>query len=155
LKHFLGCSEIYLVNWEKSEVDQVIEECTSKGFGDGLKYIASLAEADALPGPKVVVSAIPDFPPKTEDEIRTRNIIESMLGKQEKGAILEMCYHPSPNTAIAAISRQSGWQVIEGVEAMIWQGLEQDKVWLRRKVSTLPIQKVKEVIAVKLAKPRL
>jgi quinate dehydrogenase len=155
LKQFLGCSEIYLVNREKSEVDQVIEECTSKGFGDGLKYVASLAEADALPGPKVVVSAVPDFPPRTEDEIRTRKIIELMLGKEEKGTILEMCYHPSPNTAIAAISRKSGWQVIEGVEAMIWQGLEQDKVWLRRKVSSFPIQKVKEVIAAKLAKPCL
>jgi quinate dehydrogenase len=155
LKHFLNCSEIYLINREKSEVDQVIEECTRKGFGDGLQYIASPAEAEALPGPKVVVSAIPDFPPKTEDETRTRRIIETMLGKQEKGAILEMCYHPSPNTAIAETARKSGWQVIEGVEAMIWQGLEQDKVWLRRKVSTLPIRKVKEVIAARLGKPRL
>lgn len=155
LKHFLECDQIYLVNRDKSEVDQVIAECTSKGFGDGLRYISSVAEAESLPGPAVIVSAIPDFPPKSEDEIRARGIIATMLGKQDKGAILEMCYHPSPNTEIAALSEQNGWQVIGGSEAMIWQGLEQDKVWLRRKVSSLPVEEVKQVIAAKLAKSRL
>lgn len=155
LKQFLGCGEIYLVNRDKSEVDQVILECQIKRFGEGLRYIGSIEEAEKLEGPRVIVSAIPDFAPKSVDEVRTRKVIETMLGKKDKGAILEMCYHPSPDTAIAKISRSSGWQLIEGVEAMIWQGLEQDKVWLRRKVSTLPVEKVKEVIAAKLSKPRL
>ncbi|CZR64095.1 probable quinate dehydrogenase [Phialocephala subalpina] len=155
LKHFLECGDIYLVNRDKSEVDQVIAECTSKGFGNGLHYVNSVEEAERLDGPRVIISAIPDFPPKTEDEIRTRKVIEVMLGKEVKGAILEMCYHPSPNTAIAGISKSSGWQVIPGVEAMIWQGLEQDKIWLRRKVSTLPVDKVKEAIADKLSRHRL
>jgi quinate dehydrogenase len=153
LKQFLGCSEIYLVNRDKSEVDAVIDECTSKGFGDGLRYISSLAEAEEVEGPKVVVSAIPDFPPKTEDEIRTRKVIEILLGKgEQKGAILEMCYHPSPDTEITAMSKEAGWQVIPGVEAMIWQGFEQDRVWLRKDVSGLPVEKVRAVIAAKLAK---
>jgi quinate dehydrogenase len=155
LKTYMECEEVYLVNRDKSEVEQVIKECKSKGFGDGLRFVESVEEAERLEGPNVVVSAIPDFPPKTEAEIRTRRIIETMLGKKEKGAILEMCYHPSPNTAIAAIARTSEWQLIEGTEAMIWQGLEQDKVWLRRRVSTLPVEKVKEVIAAKLSKPSL
>ncbi|KAF4635978.1 hypothetical protein G7Y89_g2106 [Cudoniella acicularis] len=151
LKIFLECSDIYLVNRDRGEVDQVIQECQSKGFGDGLRYVGSVEEAERLAGPLVVVSAIPDFPPKTEAEIATRKVIETMLGKSEKGAILEMCYHPSPNTAIAKISRESGWRLIEGTEAMIWQGLEQDKVWLRRRVRALPVEKVKEVIGAKLA----
>jgi len=155
LKHFLGCSDIYLVNRDKSEVDQVIAECNSKGFGDGLRYISSVAEAEELEGPKVIVSAIPDFAPKSESEWTARKIIETMLGKKEKGAILEMCYHPSPNTAIDALARNAGWKVIGGVEAMIWQGLEQDKVWLRRKISTLPVERVKEVIAAEVSKPHL
>ncbi|KAH6671691.1 hypothetical protein B0J14DRAFT_618192 [Halenospora varia] len=155
VKTFLECSEIYLVNRDKSECDQVIQECKSKGFGDGLKYVGSVEEAERLAGPMVVVSAIPDFPPKTEAEITTRKIIETFLGKSEKGAILEMCYHPSPNTAIAKISEKSGWQLIPGTEAMIWQGLEQDKVWLRRRVRTLPVEKVKEVVGAKLSQSRL
>ncbi len=154
LKHFLGCSEIYLVNREKEECDAVIEYCIAKGFGDGLKYVSSVAEAESLPAPAVIVSAIPDFPPKTEAEINTRRIIEILLAK-EKGVILEMCYHPSPNTAIAALATNAGWHLIEGVEAMIWQGLEQDKVWLRQRVSTMPVEKVKEVIRAKLALSRM
>lgn len=155
LKHFLECDEIYLVNRDKSECDQVILECTSKGFGSGLRYLSSISEAQSLPAPAVIVSAIPDFLPKSEDEIRAREIIATMLGKEEKGAILEMCYHPSPNTGIAKLSEESGWQVIGGSEAMIWQGLEQDKVWLRRKVSSFPVEEVKKIIAAKLEKSRL
>ncbi|KAH7317736.1 quinate 5-dehydrogenase-like protein [Rhexocercosporidium sp. MPI-PUGE-AT-0058] len=155
LRTFLGCSEIYLVNRDKSEVDAVIKECTAKGFGDSLRYIASIEEAEALPAPKVVVSAIPDFEPKSEDEKRARRIVEVMLGKEEKGALLEMCYHPSPDTAVARIARGKGWQVIGGIEAMIWQGLEQDKIWLRRKTSTLPVEEVKRVLAAKETRARL
>jgi quinate dehydrogenase len=154
LKHFLGCKEIYLVNREKSEVDAVIAECTSKGFGDGLQYISSIEQAKALPFAPVIVSAIPDFPPQTEAEFQTRAIIETLMAK-EKGTILEMCYHPSPDTAIARIAQKEGWTLIGGSEAMIWQGLEQDKVWLRQRVSTLPIEKVKEVISAKLSSSRL
>lgn len=150
LKEYLGCSEIYLVNRDKSEVDAVIEECTSKGFGSGLRYISTIAEAEAIEGPKVIVSAIPDFPPKTEDEIRTRRVIETLLAR-ERGPILEMCYHPSPDTEITAISKKAGWRVIPGVEAMIWQGFEQDRVWLKKDISELPVEVVKAVIAAKLA----
>jgi quinate dehydrogenase len=152
LKTFLGCTKIYLVNRDKSEVDAVISECDAKGFGSGLKYVSTEEEAESLQAPAVVVSAIPDFPPKTEDEIRTRRVIEILLGKEEKGAILEMCYHPSPRTEIDALARNSGWQVVPGTEAMIWQGFEQDRVWLDKDVNELPVEKVKEVIAAKLAK---
>jgi quinate dehydrogenase len=155
LKTFLGCSEIYLVNRDKSEVDAVIAECTSKGFGTGLTYVSSVQQAESLPAPTVVVSAIPDFPPKTEDEIRTRRVIEILLGKEGKGAILEMCYHPSPHTEIDGLARKSGWQVIPGSQAMIWQGFEQDRVWLGRDVKDLPVEKVREAIAAKLAKSSL
>jgi quinate dehydrogenase len=152
LKQFLGCSVIYLVNRDKSEVDAVIEECTSKGFGDGLRYISTVTEAEEVEGPKVIVSAIPNFQPQTEEERRTRRVIEILLTKgAEKGPILEMCYHPSPDTEIAAISKKAGWSVIPGVEAMIWQGFEQDRVWLGKDVSELPVEEVRKVIAAKLA----
>jgi len=158
LKKFIGCSTVYIVNRDKSEVDAVISECSSKGFGDGLVYVSSVAQAESLPAPKVIVSAIPNYPPKSESEIQTRGIIEVMLGKggrDERGAILEMCYHPSPSTEVARVSKEKGWQVIEGTEAMIWQGLEQERVWLGKEVRELPVQRVKEVIANKLARAHL
>lgn len=153
LKRFLGCGKIYLVNRDKAEVDLVIAECVSKGFGESLIYVSSVAEAQALEAPHVVVSAIPDFPPKTEAEIRTREMITTFLQKR-KGVILEMCYHPSPKTAIARLARDKGWEVIGGSEAMIWQGFEQDRVWLGREVNEMPVREVKEVIAAKLARDK-
>ena len=154
VKNFFECSEVYLVNRDKSEVDQVISECKSKGFGDNLRYVSTVEEAERLAAPAVIVSAIPDFPPKTEEEIRTRAVIETFLGKKEKGVVLEMCYHPSPETAVAGLVESNGWTLIGGSEAMIWQGLEQDKVWLRKRVSTLPVEEVKKVIKDKLAENR-
>ena len=58
-------------------------------------------------------------------------MLECFLGKEHKGAILEMCYHPSPWTEIAELSKRAGWGVILGTEAMIYQGLEQvRRIWL-------------------------
>lgn len=153
LKQFLGCGDIYLVNRDKSEVDAVIAECTANGFGDSLHYVSSVAEAESLEAPHIVVSAIPDFPPKTEDEIRTRAVIECLF-KKRKGVVLEMCYHPSPNTGIARLAGSCGWQVIPGVEAMVWQGFEQDRVWLGMDVNDMPVEKVRGVIEAKLANDR-
>lgn len=119
-----------------------------------MKYVSTVEEAQRLAAPAVIVSAIPDFPPKTEEEIRTRAVIETLLGKEKKGVILEMCYHPSPETAIAGLAEKNGWTLVGGSEAMIWQGLEQDKVWLRKRVSTLPVEEVKKVIKNKLEENR-
>ncbi|KAI9642610.1 hypothetical protein NHQ30_009415 [Ciborinia camelliae] len=156
LKKFLGCEIIYMVNRDKSECDAVIADCTSNGFGDGLLYIESIAQAKSLPAPTIIVSAIPDFTPISEDEHRARGIITEFLDREgEKGAILEMCYHPSPDTQIAALASKAGWQVVGGVEAMVYQGLEQDKVWLGVEVEELPIKEVRSVVLEKLASDRL
>ncbi|KAM3084133.1 hypothetical protein ACMFMG_001764 [Clarireedia jacksonii] len=155
LKKFLGCNTIYMVNRDKSECDAVIAECTAKGFGDGLLYIESISQAQSLPAPKVIVSAIPNFPPVSDDEKRARGIVDEFLSKEEgKGAILEMCYHPSPETQIAALAEERGWLVVGGVEAMIWQGLEQDRVWLGVETGKLPVETVKRVVKEKLARQR-
>lgn len=52
---------------------------------------------------------------------------------------------------LGSIAQREGWQVILGTEAMIWQGLEQDKYWTGKEISDLPVQKVRDVIAAKLA----
>ncbi|KAI6991462.1 hypothetical protein KC359_g6193, partial [Hortaea werneckii] len=65
------------------------------------------------------------------------------------------CYHPTPWTEIAALAEKAGWQVILGTEAVIYQGLEQDKYWTGKELAELPVEEVKEVIANELLKSKL
>lgn len=125
LRRMMNCKPVYLVNRDKTEVEVIIEECRARGYGQNLIHVETVEQAEALPAPAAVVSCIPDFPPRTEQEIQARKVMEMMLNKDEKGAFLEMCYHPSPWTEIGAIAEKAGWQVILGTEAMIYQGLEQ------------------------------
>ncbi len=150
LHTWLGCSQIYLVNRDVSEVEAVLSDCKSAGFGDSLMHIKTVAQARALISPRAIVACIPNFPPKTPKEIEARNVIETFLGKEEKGAILEMCYHPTPFTELAEISKKLGWQVILGTEAMIYQGLEQDRLWTGKGLADLPSQQVHAAIAAAL-----
>ena len=66
-----------------------------------------------------------------------------------------MCYHPTPYTEIADLSQKAGWQVILGTEALIYQGLAQDKFWTGKEVHELPVKKVQEAIALKLNESKL
>lgn len=129
LQKFMGCSPIYIINRDAGEVEAVLEECRARGVGDTLIHVTTAAEARRLPAPGAIVSAVPDFPPATENEKTTREILSTLLNAGEKGALLEMCYHPSPDTEISRLALESGWQVIGGIEAMIGQGLAQASLW--------------------------
>jgi quinate dehydrogenase len=150
LHKWIGASPIYIVNRDISEVEAVLSDCKRAGFGDSLIHVKTVSQAQELGSPGVIVSCIPNFPPKTEEEIEARAVIETFLGKEERGAILEMCYHPTPYTEIAEISKREGWQVILGTEAMIYQGLEQDRLWTGRKMEELPSKEVHLAIATAL-----
>ncbi|KAH8881471.1 quinate dehydrogenase [Thozetella sp. PMI_491] len=151
LRKWLKVTDIYLVNRDKSEVDAVIAECEARGYGSGLVHVKTAEEAEALEGPGAIVACVPDFPPKTEEEKLARRITDILLSKERKGAMLEMCYNPSPYTELGALAEAKGWQVILGTEALIWQGIEQDKYWTGRTAQELPVKKVQEEIAARLA----
>ncbi|KAF9739960.1 Quinate dehydrogenase [Paraphaeosphaeria minitans] len=155
LRTWMKASKVYLVNRDREEVRAVIEECTARGYGHDLVDVATVSEARALEGVGAIVACVPNFTPKTDAETEARAVLETFLQKEHKGAILEMCYHPSPWTEIAEISQKEGWKVVLGTEAMIYQGLEQDKYWTGREVGEMPVQKVMEVIAGKLSEARL
>lgn len=154
LRKWMKATKIYLVNRDRKEVQAVIDECTARGFGDSLVDVSTVAQAEELEGVGAIVSCVPDFPPKTAEEKEARAVLENFLNRPHKGAILEMCYHPSPWTEIAGLSEKAGWQLILGTEAMIYQGLEQDRYWTGKPVSELPKAKVQAVIAAKLAEAR-
>ena len=155
LRKSMQVSKIYLVNRDESEVNSVLSHCKNNGYGQELIYVRDTEQAESLEGPGVIVACVPDFPPATEAEMMARSILQCFLRKSHKGAILEMCYHPHPWTSIAELSQNAGWQVVLGTEAMIYQGLEQDRYWTGRQIHDMPVDEVKRVIASKLEKARM
>lgn len=147
LRQWLGATTIYLVNRDRAEVDAVIAECAARGYGEGLVHVDTVEQARGLEGAGAIVACVPDFPPVTDDELRARAVTDVFLrDKTHKGAMLEMCYNPSPFTALGKLAEDCGWQVILGTEALIWQGIEQDHYWTGRKPEDLPVKEVKEEI---------
>lgn len=156
LRKWMKASAIYLVNRDANEVRAVMEECTARGYGDALVHVSTAAQAEQLDGVGAIVACVPNFTPSTPQEKEVRSVIEVFVRtKAHKGAILEMCYHPTPYTEVAEISREAGWQVILGTEALIYQGLEQDRYWTGKEVAQLPVGKVQQAIARKLSEAKL
>ena len=132
LRQYMRVTDVYLVNRDAKETEAVInwwnaahKDSANGENGGRIIHVTSVEQAEALPAPGAVVACIPDFPPQTPDEIMARRIFEAMMRKEEKGAVLEMCYNPTPWTEISHIAEREGWDVILGTEAMIWQGIEQ------------------------------
>ncbi|KAI0400106.1 NAD(P)-binding protein [Xylaria palmicola] len=148
---WMRATRIYLVNRDRAEVDAVMRECGAKGYGDGLVHVATAEQAAALEAPGAVVACVPDFPPRTAEERAARAVVETFLKKERKGAVLEMCYNPSPYTELGALAEREGWQVILGTEAMIWQGFEQSKLWTNLELENLPVAKCKTIIAARVS----
>lgn len=145
LATWFGCSTVYLVNRFESEVQEVIDH-----FGDSLpaKLVAVTTpeQARGLEQPAMAVGAVPDFEPQTEEEIRARACVLEFLKRDEKGAILEMCYHPKPETKFYHVAKSHGWKVIPGTEAMIYQGVEQQNLWNEQPVPQEVVDGVSGVI---------
>ncbi|KAJ9608142.1 hypothetical protein H2200_007130 [Cladophialophora chaetospira] len=129
LRRFMDCSPVYIINRDAEEVEAVIRECRARGLGQNLIHVSSTDQARKLAAPGAIVSAVPDFSPVTENEKTAREILSIFVNGNERGALLEMCYHPSPDTEISRLALQAGWQVIGGIEAMIGQGLAQASLW--------------------------
>ncbi|EED12816.1 quinate 5-dehydrogenase QutB, putative [Talaromyces stipitatus ATCC 10500] len=132
--HYLMVSRL------KSETDELIawfnrgaSSTSGAQFKGKLRPLHSLEQATTLPAPYYVVSAIPDFPPQTDGERLSFAITRELLGREnalEKGVLLEMCYHPNIRTSLYDYAEKKGWHVIPGTEAMIWQALAQQVLWI-------------------------
>lgn len=129
LQNFLGCDTVYIINRDRSEVDVVVAECAARGVTN-VTHVSTVEQARLLAAPAAIVSAVPDFTPQTTNERTVREILAEFLSRDgPKGALLEMCYHPSPDTQISQLAWRHGWQVVGGIEAMIGQGIAQAMLW--------------------------
>ncbi|KAL3494767.1 quinate dehydrogenase [Aspergillus germanicus] len=157
LRRWLGASKIYIVNRDAAEIEAILTEDKQRNPDTSavapLVPVSDPATAATVEAPVAVVSGIPNYPPKSEEEIRARETLKVLLQRQshekDQGVILEMCYHPSPWTEIAQIASDARWQVVLGSEALIWQGLEQAKLWTGTDVVAVPglVDQVKDFVA--------
>ncbi|GAA6015953.1 hypothetical protein JCM10207_006818 [Rhodosporidiobolus poonsookiae] len=154
LDQWLNCSPIYVVNRDDAEVKAFIsafEKNATETFKPKLVHVKTVEEAEGLEAPAYIVSAVPAFPPTTPEEKQARAVSEVFFNKPEKGVILEMCYHPDIWTELAQIAKDAGWNVVTGEQAMIWQGIEQQLLWLECEEKDLPIQEILDTVANQVA----
>ncbi|PYH44350.1 shikimate dehydrogenase family protein [Aspergillus saccharolyticus JOP 1030-1] len=161
-RKWLGASKIYIVNRDAAEVAAILEEDRQRNAGSTTPLAPIVPVTDpevaaSLETPAAIVSGIPNYPPKTPEEINARAVLQALLGSKAddkpKGVILEMCYHPVPWTEIAEIADAAGWKVIQGSEALIWQGLEQARLWTGADIIGTPglVDEIKELVAKTIA----
>ena len=137
LQTFLGCNPIYILNRDDAEVRAVVSECVARGSPAAqLIHVSSVPQARDLDPPSAAVSCIPNFAPATAAERDVREILTVMMGKERKGALLEMCYHPVVRTEIVELAEAAGWRVLLGTEALVGQGIEQARLWTGVEVDT-------------------
>lgn len=139
LRKMLGCSEIYLVNRDIKELEQVLRSFEIAGFDARCICIRTVDQAMTLEAPAVIISTIPDITPQSDGEILVRDLTTAFLDKPCKGILLDMCYHPSPQTQIISLARQHGWTVVSGIEMFLFQAVEACSIWTHVAVDQLPI----------------
>lgn len=102
--------------------------------------------------PVDVVSTVPDIAATQPGEILVREIVGAVLRMQLKGFVLEMCYHPQPNTEFFKLAKELGWKVLPGREAMIHQGIAQQALWLEKPLEDIPDEEAKRAIGMQIGK---
>lgn len=158
LWRWMGSSRIYLVNRLESEILAVIAHFESvPGFAGKLVHVQTVEEAAELETPVLVVGCVPDFPPKGRGELLARDVALAFLRRPEKGHVLEMAYHPKPITEFYSLARQNGWNVLPGTEAMIYQAIAQQSLWMEKPSDEFPVSEARKVIkqALEVAHERL
>lgn len=152
LKEYLGCLKIYIVNRFADEVKVIAELMGANGFTGEIIHVQTPEEAQKLEKPELIVLTVPDFEPVTDQEKLARSTLEVFIQQPEKGAVLEMCYHPRQITRLYTDFQNAGWKVITGVEAMIYQGLAQQVLWTGFSLEEMPVKEVVEYVHANLKK---
>lgn len=155
LKEYLGCSKIYLVNRFASEVEKIQEEMAANGFTGEIVHIATPEQAKEVANPHLIVLAVPDFAPVTDEEKLARETLDVFINQENKGAVLEMCYHPTQITRLYLAFHEAGWDVVGGIEAMIYQGFAQQVLWTGYSLDEMPTKDVVDYVRETIEEPCL
>ncbi|KAK4979626.1 hypothetical protein LTR28_003633 [Elasticomyces elasticus] len=129
----LDCNTIYVINRDEQEVIDLFRDAQAYAkhgrSGPRLIHIQSVEQALGLETPFYVVGTVPDFEPKTEEELQARAILESFLARNaDRGVLLDMCFKPR-NTRILKLGKQHQWRTVEGTDVIGRQIEEQWRLW--------------------------
>lgn len=121
----LGYSPVYIVGRTASKVDELISSFPS------VIPIRSVDEVDRLANlPSVAIGTIPSAKPIDSS---IREILVAIFHHKDANTVqkvlLEMAYTTSSTTALMNMATDAGWKSVEGIEALIWQGIEQFRIW--------------------------
>ncbi|CUM62470.1 uncharacterized protein PRCAT00000020001 [Priceomyces carsonii] len=145
LHELIGCSRIYVINRDHNEVDELKRSVERSGLRAEIVHVETPEFASMLERPELAVLTVPDFPPVTKQEKLAKATLDILM-RSKRGAVLEMCYHPRIYTRLYREFEENGWNVIDGSQAMIYQGLEQIMLWSGHTLEELPVELAKEEI---------
>lgn len=113
----MGVSKIYMINRSESEVRDMFERV---GLGVELFSFRPSPRQLRWRHRLLLVARYRISPRKKKGEILARGIVDVFLAKEQKGFVLEMCYHPNPRTYFFNRCEEMGWDMQFGTEALIW-----------------------------------
>jgi quinate dehydrogenase len=140
-------SVIYILNRDEKEVDDLQADAKRLSNPPEIVHV----KADQVKGlgtPYYVVGTVPDFEPKTIEELNVQALLKEFLGREEKGVLLDMCFKPRRTRMIEA-AEASGWACVEGTRVIAYQIETQYRLWAGEEVANqMDAVKAREVLRV-------
>lgn len=126
-----GAKQIYILNRDDDEVIQLIRDCSP--LGCLLVHVTSLEQAKQLEPPSKIVGSVPDLEAKSAEEIAIKVVLAHFLETAEApGVMLDMCYHPSPQTRNLELARSCGWHTVQGSQVILQQVVALWRFWVHQ-----------------------
>jgi quinate dehydrogenase len=124
--HFKS-SVIYVLNRDEQEVKDLVRDSQKLSPVPKIVHVKE-GDAQSLETPYYIVGTVPDFEPKTPEELAVRVSLEEFLSRSDKGIVLDMCFKPR-RTRMIKLAEQKGWPTVEGTHIIGYQIEEQWKLW--------------------------
>ncbi|KAH7071857.1 hypothetical protein BKA63DRAFT_58693 [Paraphoma chrysanthemicola] len=131
--HFKA-SVIYVLNRDEEEVAALKVDSKRLPNPPKLIHVVTLEQVESLQTPYYIVGTVPDFEPRTPEEINVRDLLNEFLNREQKGVLLDMCFKPRRTRTIEAAERL-GWACVEGTRVIAYQIEEQYRLWAGEEVA--------------------
>ncbi|OLL25762.1 Pentafunctional AROM polypeptide [Neolecta irregularis DAH-3] len=115
----LGVSPVYIVNRTESNILKIKEDFS-------MMEIIALTSVEQIRSvkPQSIVSTVPA---NVDMASNVYEVVDQILS-ESTGVLLEMAYKPKI-TPMMHLAETKGWKTIEGLNALVEQGMEQFKLW--------------------------